>query len=69
MSGIRLERMGAARTRAQIEALHRVFASAPDYCRRVIGHIPALDEMGRTELPPGKTEDDHHLFGCTSTVS
>jgi GNAT superfamily N-acetyltransferase len=46
-----------------MEALQCVFMADPDYCGRVIGHIPGLDEMGGTELPAGKTEDHRYLFG------
>ena len=43
-------------------ALQRVFASAPEYCSRAIGHIPDLSEMRATSLPGGKTPQDQYFF-------
>jgi len=45
MKGIQLIRLPSERTEEQMIALQELFAAAPDYCMRVIGHIPGVDEM------------------------
>jgi RimJ/RimL family protein N-acetyltransferase len=63
MRGIRLIRFPGERTAEQMAALQRLFAAAPDYCLRVVGHIPGIDEMRRSALPQGKTPKDDYFFG------
>jgi len=63
MKGIQLIRFPSERTVEQMVALQRLFAAAPDYCKRVIGHIPGVDEMRGLALPPGKTPKDDYFFG------
>lgn len=63
MRGIRLIRFSHERSEADRRALQRVYADAPDYCMRVIGHIPGLEEMRPAQLPPGREPEDDHFFG------
>ena len=63
MHGIRLIRLPHEPSEEQKRALQAVYAAAPDYCMRVIGHIPTVDEMGPHDLPPGKISEDDYLFG------
>ena len=63
MQGIRLIRLPLERSDAEKRALRGLYASAPDYCMRVIGHIPTFDEMRPPDLPPGKMPEDDYLFG------
>jgi RimJ/RimL family protein N-acetyltransferase len=63
MKGIQLVRLPSERTEEQMIALQGLFAAAPDYCMRVIGHIPRVDEMRRPALPRGKTSKDDYFFG------
>jgi len=63
MKGIQLIRLPSERTDEQMIALQELFAAAPDYCMRVIGHIPGVDEMHGPALPPGKTSKDDYFFG------
>jgi diamine N-acetyltransferase len=63
MRGIQLIRLPYERSEEQKQALQRVFAAAPDYCMRVLGHIPTLDEMRAPELPPGRRPEDDYFFG------
>ncbi|MGA7870232.1 MAG: GNAT family N-acetyltransferase [Candidatus Binatus sp.] len=63
MRGIRLVRFSRERSEADKRAFQRVYAEAPDYCMRVIGHIPTLEEMCPAELPPGREPEHDYLFG------
>ena len=63
MKGIQLVRVPSERTAEQMIALQRLFAAAPDYCKRVIGHVPDVDEMRAAALPSGKTPQDDYFFG------
>jgi RimJ/RimL family protein N-acetyltransferase len=63
MKGIQLVRLPSERTEEQMIALQGLFAAAPDYCMRVIGHVPGVDEMRGPALPAGKTSKDDYFFG------
>jgi RimJ/RimL family protein N-acetyltransferase len=63
MNGLRLTRLPHERSEADKRALQNVYADAPLYCMRVVGHIPTLDEMRPVQLPPGKTPEDDYFFG------
>jgi RimJ/RimL family protein N-acetyltransferase len=63
MRGIRLIRLSGNRSEAERQALHAVYAGAPDYCMRVIGHIPTLEEMRPSELPADKKPEHDYFFG------
>jgi RimJ/RimL family protein N-acetyltransferase len=63
MHGIQLIRLSHERSEAEKQALQSVYAAAPDYCMRVIGHVPTIEEMRPPELPPGKRPEDDYLFG------
>jgi len=63
MRGIRLIRLSHQRSEADKRALQRIYAHAPDYCVRVIGHVPTIDEMRPAQLPPGKRPEHNYFFG------
>lgn len=65
MHGIRLVRLSRDESEAERKELLAVYAGAPDYCTRAIGHVPTLEEMRPAELPPGRKPEHDYFFGIT----
>lgn len=50
MHRIQLNRLSHERSEAENQALQSVYAAVADYCMRIIGHIPTIEEMRPAQL-------------------